>query len=646
MKTPSPPDLYRQLLDNSSDSIFCFAPDFIYLYANQAFAKGIGKNLEEIVGRTVWDVFPKDEADKRASIVKRVFDLGVASTHEILVRGRDGDRYYLTTVTPIFGDQGRVRSVLANSKDITERKKFEEELRHSQAMLKRTESFAHIGSWEWDVATDNVTWSDELFRIFLRSPADRAPSFAEHAKLYYPEDMQRLKAAVEIAVSHGTPYELELRAIRKDGETRVCLARGHAEMGPNGTAAILFGSLQDITERKQAEENIRTSEGRLTRAELASKSGNWELHLDSKTIVASVGAAAIYGLTMNSFNLIAIQRMPLPEFRPMLDAALTALIEDDAPYDVEFKIRSMDNGEIKDIRSRAIVDRERRVLFGIIQDITEKKRTEIELERHRLHLEELVAARTAELEQSRDAAEAGNRAKTIFLANMSHELRTPMNGVMGMIDIVLRRATDPKQIDWLNKGKSAAQRMVNVVSDIIDFSKAEAERLPLEEKNFSLNQLIDDAIAMQGVAAQAKGLNLIREIHTDLPDQLSGDAFHLRQILLNLLGNACKFSDQGTITVRVSAVEQDGDSVLARIEVEDQGIGISPEQQAMLFQAFTQADGSITRKYGGSGLGLIISKRLANLMGGDAGMVSQEGHGSTFWATARLKPAKASEDVT
>lgn len=277
----------------------------------------------------------------------------------------------------------------------------------------------------------------------------------------------------------------------------------------------------------------------------------------------------------------------------------------------------------------------------VLTDITERKQAEAELEKHRNHLEELVFSRTAELAAARDAAEAGNRAKTIFLANMSHELLTPMNGVMGMIDLALRRATDPKQIDWLTKSKGAAQRMVNVIGDIIDFSKAESERLPLEDKNFSLRQVIDDAIAMQDLTAEAKGLKLTREIPATFPDSLSGDAFRLRQILLNLLGNACKFSDQGAITVRVSAVEQDSDSVLARIEVEDQGIGISPEQQATLFQAFTQVDGSMTRKYRGSGLGLIISKRLANLMGGDVGMVSQEGSGSTFWATVRFKRVEA-----
>ena len=277
------------------------------------------------------------------------------------------------------------------------------------------------------------------------------------------------------------------------------------------------------------------------------------------------------------------------------------------------------------------------------KEITFRKATEAELAQHRDNLELLVNERTADLSVAKQKAEAANEAKTIFLANMSHELRTPMNGVMGMIDLALRRATDPKQVDMLNKSRGAAQRMVNVVSDILDFSKIEAERLPLEEMNFSLSQMIDDAIAMQDIIAEAKGLNLTREIPATFPDQLSGDTFRLRQILLNFLGNACKFSDQGTITVRVSALEQDGESVLARIEVEDQGIGISPEQQAMLFQAFTQADGSMTRKYGGSGLGLIISKRLANLMGGDVGVVSEEGQGSTFRATVRLKLTKVSE---
>ena len=260
-----------------------------------------------------------------------------------------------------------------------------------------------------------------------------------------------------------------------------------------------------------------------------------------------------------------------------------------------------------------------------------------ELEQHVKDRTEALRQAMLELEIKKEAAEQATRAKSQFLANMSHEIRTPMNGVMGMIDLVLRRATDPKQIDWLTKSKSSAQHLLEVISDILDISKIESERLTLEERNFSLAQVLDDAVQMQGDAAQTKGLRLSSEIAPELPDHLCGDPTRLKQILINFVGNAIKFSEQGQITVSARALEEDQHGVLLRLEVTDQGIGISPEAQARLFQAFTQSDGSMNRKYGGTGLGLAISKRIALLMGGDAGVISKEGHGSTFWATVRLK---------
>jgi CheY-like chemotaxis protein len=248
-----------------------------------------------------------------------------------------------------------------------------------------------------------------------------------------------------------------------------------------------------------------------------------------------------------------------------------------------------------------------------------------------------VFSRTAELAESRDAAQAASRAKSMFLANMSHELRTPMNGIMGMTDLALRRATDPKQVEWLSKSAQASRHLLAVINDILDISRIEADQLTLEQKSFSLAGTIEESLRIQDEQALAKGLRLSRDIDRALPDLLCGDALRLRQILLNFIGNAIKFSDHGQITVRASAAEEDHHSLLVRIEVQDQGIGLSDAQQTRLFQVFSQVDDSSTRKYGGSGLGLAISQRLARLMGGDVGVHSEPGVGSIFWMTARLK---------
>ena len=279
-------------------------------------------------------------------------------------------------------------------------------------------------------------------------------------------------------------------------------------------------------------------------------------------------------------------------------------------------------------------------VLGISRDITERKAIEAKLQMHQEDLQELVDERTKELNLTKQAAESANMAKSTFLANMSHELRTPLGGVMGMIDLAMGRASDPQQIDWLKKSKRSAQYLLSVINDILDISKIEADRLTLEERNFSVSQGVDDAMVMLDDAALGKHLNLTLELDPAVPDMLCGDAIRLKQIVLNYLSNAIKFSERGNVKLRTHLVEQDETGVMLRIEVSDQGMGISAEQQARLFQSFTQADNSTTRKFGGSGLGLFISKRLACLMGGDTGVLSQEGQGSTFWAMVRLRHAQ------
>jgi signal transduction histidine kinase/PAS domain-containing protein len=256
-----------------------------------------------------------------------------------------------------------------------------------------------------------------------------------------------------------------------------------------------------------------------------------------------------------------------------------------------------------------------------------------------LNLTELAARHAIELAPARETADLAKAAKHQFLTHVSHELRTPMNGIMGMTHLALGRATDPQQIDFLKKSMEASRHLLAVISDILDISRIEATRLTLDEADFSPEQVIDDILQMLGPSARAKGLELSR-MTQPMPELVHGDALRLRQILHNLVGNAIKFSERGRVTVAARVVEHDGDDLVLRLDVIDQGIGISCAQQQGLFQSFFQADSSSTRRYGGMGLGLAIAKRLANLMGGDVGVISESGMGSTFWATARFRLGK------
>ena len=285
-------------------------------------------------------------------------------------------------------------------------------------------------------------------------------------------------------------------------------------------------------------------------------------------------------------------------------------------------------------------------IYATVRDITERKLAEAELQRHRNNLEELVAARTADLSIAKDAAEAANRAKSSFLANMSHELRTPMNAIIGLTHMLERSNTDPAQQDRLGKISRAASHLLQLLNDVLELARIDAEKRPVEQARFELPDLTAQVLSLVSAGLGSKGLGLRIELAPPLETQpLIGDPQRIQQVLLHIVGNAIKFTAGGSIAVRARLDEESADAALLHFEVQDSGVGIEPDAQQRIFQAFEQADGSATRRFGGTGVGLAICRSLIRQMGGDIGVSSTPGLGSTFWFTVRVGKSRPDSEA-
>ena len=559
---------------------------------------------------------PEDRASHRAAVEHSFRSLS-PWVHEHRIQTRSGIlKWVRGQATPELQADG---SVIWNGilTDITERKQEHENLQRSQTMLARTEGRAHIGSWEWDVATDNVTWSEELFRIFQRDPHSGAPSLAEHVQLYDPQDLQRLTVAVDAAVNHGTPYELELRAFRNDGCIRTCLARGHAEMNTrthNGRASRLFGSLQDITERKQADaerERLHT---------IIEESPEFIAITDmqARHIYLNKAGARMVGLPENvDLSTLEIKHMHPPwATRRVMEEAIPLVIQEGL-WQGENALLHCDGGEIP-VSQLLLVHRDAQgkpeYLSTIMRDISRQKTSQIELTR------------------AKEAAEAANLSKSRFLATMSHEIRTPMNGILGMAQLLLMSDVDKdEREDYSRTILSSGRILLTLLNDILDLSKIESGKVQLESIAFEPARLIHQTNTLFLGTAHANNLQLQGLWHGPLDQRYLADVHRVQQMLSNLASNAIKFTHQGSVRIEGTEISREGQTALLEFSVTDTGIGIAPDKINLLFKPFSQTDSSTTREFGGTGLGLSIVSQLARMMGGDVGIESKVGKGSRFW---------------
>jgi PAS domain S-box-containing protein len=563
---------------------------------------------------------------------------------ELVNKRKNGELYWEEThVAPVKNVNGEVTHYVAVKTDITQRKQAEANLvsseLHLQTVVDNEPECVKIVDAQGLLQQMNPSGltmieADSLAQVAGRPVIDLiAPEY----RVAFSDLHKR--------VLDGESVKMEFEMVGLKGGRR--WLETHAVPMEDHGEKVHLAVTRDITERKRTEKAIveftRDFEGFLQQTTdfIYFKDAQSRIRFCSQTMADITGHAhwrEMVGKHDRDIFPADTAKIYEEEELPIFSEGKPLLNKIDRFYDK--------NGQQGYVQTNKwpLVDKDGAVvgIFGISRDITETKRTEAELEKYRHHLEELVNNRTMALSVAKEAAEAANRAKSTFLANMSHELRTPMNAIMGMTDLAMRRATDSKQIDQLSKVTQASRHLLNVINDILDISKIEADRLSLECKAFNLNGIFERLSGLFSQQTTEKGLALIFDVPPTLAHQtLKGDALRLEQILLNLLGNAIKFTADGSVRLRLVETEVGLTNLLLRFEVQDTGVGISSEDQRRLFNPFEQADGSTTRKYGGTGLGLAISKRLAQLMGGDIGVDSQVGIGSTFWVTARFEKVSA-----
>ncbi|WFP50479.1 PAS domain S-box protein [Methylomonas sp. EFPC3] len=507
-------------------------------------------------------------------------------------------------------------------------------LRESEQRLRMAQEGAHVGIWDWDVVNDVCHWSPECTRLYGLEPGDLR-SNADWLLRVHPEDQPLIEAQWRERVMQHLPIDIEFRFLHRSGEIRWMVSRGQAQYDADGKPIRLFGVNLDITERKTAEQDLM----KLAQVVEQNPSGIIVTNADGKIEYVNQAFLAQTGYKREDVlganpRFLQSGKTPRAVFREMWRT-----LQEGRVWKGEFINRDRRGREYTEFVSVIPIRQpDGRVshFVSVQEDITEKKRIGAELDRHRHHLEELVASRTAELAAARAQADAANQAKTAFLANMSHEIRTPMNAIIGLTYLLRQSRVDAEQIDRLDKIDNAAQHLLAVINDILDLSKIEAGRLELEHTDFSLPALLDHVRSLIADQARLKGVKLVID-QDGVPQWLRGDPTRLRQAMLNYASNAVKFTERGEIRLLAELLAEDADGLTLRFAVEDSGIGIAADKMPMLFETFAQADVTTTRKFGGTGLGLAITRRLAWMMGGEAGADSCAGQGSRFWFTARLQ---------
>jgi PAS domain S-box-containing protein len=678
-------DRRRILFEQSRDGIALIRSDGALAEFNPAFAEMLGYPPEDLIRLRVWDW---DTRFSQANLERLIPQHGI--THRIVEtrhRRRDGSQYDVEISVNGIEWAGE-RYLYCLHQDITARKLTQERLRENEFFLRETQRIGQVGGWRADPVRNSLMWTEGVYEI-VEMPLDFKPDLETGLDFYPPGSRERVVASLGQALQTGEPFAIQIQARgARSGQDKWCELRGFPHRDQEGRIDYLQGTLQDISGRKRVELELerhrqhledlvreRTSDLEAANHRLTMSDVRLNAMFDMSQRAGQLGEQEVLQLGLEEAVRLTASEIGYLHFVnddqetiQLVTWSAGTLKHCTAAHDNHYPIsqagvwadsvrlqapvvhndyqglphrQGYPEGHAHLVRHLGVPVIEGgkvRMLLGVGNKRANYDDSDIrELQLIGDDLWRIYTRRRAELQlaQAKDQAEAANRAKSIFLANMSHEIRTPMNAILGLTHLLHRHSRDPRQREQLDKIDRAAQHLLGIINDILDISKIEAGKLKLENANFEPAHILANVIDLTQAKAREKGLEIRYTLAPELPPHVRGDALRLGQILLNFTANAIKFTETGGVDVRILP----GREGRLRFEVEDTGIGLTEEQQARLFRAFEQADSSTTRRYGGTGLGLVISRRLIDLMGGQVGVDSRIGVGSRFWFEVPLQPA-------